>query len=404
MRSMRNTAFWLGVIWSVLSAAGVALWAAGWSMAALAALLVLLGWLPVALGASSIRHEAQAREADRESSHKLLLTTEDAVVDFTGRYTTQFAAIKEEAGRVQTLLSEAIAQLTESFQGMHQSTTQQQQLALAIGQATAGESGDMSDQFDDFVHSTSSVMQKVVESIVANSKLGMELVELTDSIANRTHDVQAILSEIGAIAKQTNLLALNAAIEAARAGEAGRGFAVVADEVRDLSARTAQFSQQIGGLMHSMDTSVRQTENAIQKMAAQDMNFALESKRRVEEVVSVMEDINRRRSEAITDMGEAASRVGQEVNRAITALQFQDIVSQLLGHITRRVDALDSVAPSLEAMARALPASAQEAAAKAHFLRDEVDRMGESLAYLNSSTHHNPVAQESMGHGDVELF
>lgn len=404
MRSINNMVFWLAVVWSTACAAGVAMWTGGVSMGALAGMLVLLGWLPIVLGVGSGRQAELAREADLEASRKLLVATEEAVVDFSSHFSTQFSAIKEESGRVQTLLSEAIAQLTQSFHGMHQSTAEQQHLAMSIGQSTVEQSGDMADQFDDFVHSTSSVMQKVVESIVNNSKLGMELVELTDSIAHRTHDVQAILSEIGAIAKQTNLLALNAAIEAARAGEAGRGFAVVADEVRDLSGRTAQFSQQIGGLMQSMDTSVRQTEHAIQKMAAQDMNFALESKRRVEEVVGVMEDINRRRSEAISEMGSAASRVGVEVNRAVTALQFQDIVSQLLGHITRRVEALEGVTPTLEAMARALPSSPEEAAAKAHFLQGEVDRMAENLAYLNSSTHHNPVAQEGMGHGDVELF
>ncbi len=404
MRSMKNMAFWLVLSWSVLAATGVALWSGGWTMALLAATLLCAGWLPILMGLGSGREEALAREAEMAAGHRFLVATEEAVVDFTGHFATQFTAIKEEAGRVQTLLSEAIGQLTESFQGMHESTSEQQQLALAIGRSAGDSTGDVTDQFDEFVQSTSSVMQKVVESIVNNSKLGMELVELTDSIASRTHDVQAILSEIGAIAKQTNLLALNAAIEAARAGEAGRGFAVVADEVRDLSGRTAHFSRQIGALMQAMDTSVRQTENAIQKMAAQDMNFALESKQRVEEVVSVMEDINHRRADAIDRMGLAANRVGLEVNRAVTALQFQDIVSQLLGHITRRVEALGGVTPGLESMARALPLSTREAAEKAHVLQGEVDRMGENLAYLNSSTHHNPVAQDGMGHGEVELF
>ena len=228
--------------------------------------------------------------------------------------------------------------------------------------------------------------------------------ELTDSIARRTHDVQAVLSEIASIAKQTNLLALNAAIEAARAGEAGRGFAVVADEVRDLSSRTTHFSQQISTSMMAMDISVRQTETAIQKMAAQDMNFALESKQKVHEIIQVIEGINRQRASAIADMGATAGQVGVEVGKAITALQFQDIVSQLIGHVTRRVDALEKVMPRLGSMARALHSTPQDAEDMANLLREEVDRMGESLANLSATTAHNPVAQDGMGHGDIELF
>ncbi len=403
MKHLSNVAFWLGAVWSSLCALGAAAWSGHWIAGGVAAALTFLIWLVIALMGGGRAKNIMVNEVEYTANRKILEVTEDALIDYSSHFTTQFSLIKDEASRVQSLLSEAIAQLTESFQGMLHHVTHQEQLSMGLGHKT-GDGRDVSDEFDEFVHSTSTVMQKVVESVVANSKMGMELVELTESISKRTHDVQAILSEIGAIAKQTNLLALNAAIEAARAGEAGRGFAVVADEVRDLSARTAQFSQQISALIQAMGVSVRQTEQAIQKMSAQDLNFALESKNRVEEIVKVMEEINKHRAEAMQQMSLAAGQVGVEVNKAVTALQFQDIVSQLLGHITRRVDALDTVTPNLEAMARALPSGDDEAAQKARYLHEQVDRMGTDLEGLHASTAHNPVSQDGMGHGEVELF
>jgi methyl-accepting chemotaxis protein len=304
----------------------------------------------------------------------------------------QCKRMNEELTRVQHLLREAIEGLTQSFHNMHGETTSQRETAMALT------GGDGSQQFDfaRFVDETSGTMQRVVDSVVHNSKLGMELVELTEGIARETEGVRALLGEIGGISKQTNLLALNAAIEAARAGEAGRGFAVVADEVRDLSARTSEFSQQIVTLVDRVQANVKMTESALANMAGQDMTFALESKTRVETVVRGLEMLHQRRQQSIVDLGASVERVDLAVAHAVTSLQFQDMTSQLIGHVQKRIDAIDGVCAGVRELSRA--------AALGHASPELARRVDDALAHLAVVDSTNPVAQKAYQEGEIELF
>lgn len=261
-------------------------------------------------------------------------------------------------------------------------------------------------EFERFASKTSETLRQFVDSVVENSRLGMGLVEMTERITKQMREVRGRLGDIEGIAKQTNLLALNAAIEAARAGEAGRGFAVVADEVRDLSGRTNHFSQQIRQSLDGMEVTIQATERAINQMAAQDMSFALTSKGDVEQAMQGIETLNQRTSATVGELGEIAVQVEVAVNNAVLSLQFQDVVNQLLGHVGRRLDLLDEVVGDEQRMVLALrdTGDTQATVRTLDALREHVSQLSDKIVALKQGADNNPVSQTGYASGEVELF
>jgi methyl-accepting chemotaxis protein len=301
----------------------------------------------------------------------------------------------EELGRMAGLIRQASATLLANFNNMHDHVQAQRDCALRVAGTMNGSAGTEGIQFSEFILDTSKTLDSFVDSTVSTSKTAMGLVESMEAINTQVNAVQGILSEIEAISKQTNLLALNAAIEAARAGEAGRGFAVVADEVRNLSMRTNQFSSEIRSHMDLVHGSMNQAQDAILSVASMDMNFALQSKSRLQDTMIRLEQINTETSHAILRIDELAGRVNDEVNTAVQALQFQDLTSQLVGQTQKRLATMEEIISGMDLamhdindIATGLPAAHQR-------IREAVRKATE---------RGTPVRQVSMQSGDIELF
>ncbi len=331
----------------------------------------------------------------------------DAIVqDHVAALDAEAKGAREDLSRLRDLLVDAIGKLVGGFGSMTELTARQQRLALDIASGGGKTESGESLSIEQFAHDTAATLNLFVDATVKSSHTAMGMVERMDGVKKQVDAALSILGEIDGISRQTNLLALNAAIEAARAGEAGRGFAVVADEVRRLSDRTAQFSDQIRAEIGQIHGSVNDVENTIHSIASQDMVEALQAKQRTEKMLEEIQVINHRIAEGGHELGAVTTEIEGQVNAAVTALQFQDLATQLLDYAAGRQTMIENVAAGLSRLPQAIRevAAAGDREAQQARLGQLSTELAAALDALRANRRHNPVVQADMGQGAVDLF
>lgn len=160
-----------------------------------------------------------------------------------------------------------------------------------------------------------------------------ELVSEITELSKITDELRDMGAEVAGIASQTNLLALNAAIEAARAGEHGRGFAVVADEVRTLSSRSGETGSRIGKRIEQANVALQKTLDRTAEFARRDGNRLSESESAVVEVLAQFRSSGERIINSAQSLEQESAGVQHNVEEIMVNLQFQDRVGQILSHV-----------------------------------------------------------------------
>ena len=391
----RQVAWWRGSGAAPVAAGAVlapAAWlAGGWAAVAVTG-LALAGWWWQARAPR--REPAQAAEAAAPGERAGAPVEEGLAAELAALLAEEAAAVREGIGRVRSLVGDAVVSLNGAFQALHEHTDGQArlvgELVSSVQDATVGEEEEgerLSVQA--FAAETSEVLQYLVDLLVQVSKQSIEVVYRIDDMVREMDAIFGLVDEVKVIASQTNLLALNAAIEAARAGEHGRGFAVVADEVRKLSQHSHRFNEQIRDAVHKTKESVDAVKGIIGEVASRDMNVAISAKDRVDRMLAQIEDLNRAMGEGLERVGEINEGIREQVAIAVRALQFEDIARQALEHGECRLRRLEA----LERVLTALPA--------------EPDRARAVLEDLRASWRAEaaePARQSAMDAGEVELF
>lgn len=286
--------------------------------------------------------------------------------------------------------NDAVDTLSNSFENLQGLVTEQAVTIQKLMLADDDSGMYYSEKMRIFANSTGITLDKFIQSTVDMSASSMALLDQVTQIYESVPEVLKAVKDIDSIADQTNLLALNAAIEAARAGEHGRGFAVVADEVRSLSNRSSQFSDAIQSQLKAMSIQIEGLTAEVGRLASYDVSYVINAKKEINDALASIIDKAEADSIVTTQLDTVAHKLDTSLSEAIRGLQFGDINGQNLSYT------MNSIA----------------------FIREQLtsvsmDNINETMTQLSNhitnlqqrkQDNHNPVSATSMDAGEVDLF
>ncbi|WP_232417848.1 methyl-accepting chemotaxis protein [Methyloversatilis thermotolerans] len=228
----------------------------------------------------------------------------------------------------------AIGELVQRFSGLAS------RLDAAVSTSGAASADGSQAAVDQVLKSSQSQLTQVLSGMSGALEDKNKVLAQIRELASYAEDLRGMATSVQQVADQTNLLALNAAIEAARAGEAGRGFAVVADEVRKLSTASGDTGRKIAEKAQLVSDAIVRSARMVENSTSRDIESFKTSETSIQGVLSDFSRLLDVLEHSNAELRHQAEGIQQEIAATMPHLQFQDRIDQVLAHVCASLDEL----------------------------------------------------------------
>ena len=326
------------------------------------------------------------------------------VMDYDETINSEIAVINDELAQVNVLIAESIETLNNSFSGLYKHTQAEYELIRSLLENLGGDEHSDEMSVQKFSAEIKVVLTYLIGLLTNSSQRSSQTVEKIDDMVGQIESIFTLLEDVKGIADQTNLLALNAAIEAARAGEAGRGFAVVADEVRKLSLNSNLLNAQIRKQAEKARGTVDQVRHIVSETASKDMEQAVSSEKQVDNMLNDLEEMNGGIATKLGDVSGIVTQIEANISDAMRSLQFEDIVRQLVEQVMNHNLKLSHFSSMVNQFVE--ESKSLSVADEAEF-KERIEQLKMVVLQQRQEMENNRMTRVnagSMDEGDIDLF